>query len=170
MSIVAARELEEDARKYAGEAIRLDSQGAHGMAIQSYQKAISTLISLVRLYPDYKLNRHYMDKASIYQERVKAIQQAHGLVPQDTPREGASFSIIGPGGNGNGNGGANSDGGPSGAPHIAGGNGGSGTGGSSNRGPQMVPQLKASFNELVVREKPNVKWDDVIALDDAKRA
>jgi hypothetical protein len=34
----------------------------------------------------------------------------------------------------------------------------------------MVPQLKASFNELVVREKPNVKWDDVIGLDDAKRA
>src|SRR5579863_1882812 len=104
MSIVAARELEEDARKYAGEAIRLDSQGAHGMAIQSYQKAISTLIKLVRLYPDYKLNRHYMDKASIYQERVKAIQQAHGLVPQDTPQEGASFSIMGPSGNGNGSG------------------------------------------------------------------
>ena len=38
------------------------------------------------------------------------------------------------------------------------------------KGPQMVPQLKASFNELVIREKPNVKWDDVIGLDDAKRA
>ena len=62
MSVVAARELEEDARKYAGEAIRLDSQGAHGMAIQMYQKAISTLIKLVHLYPDYKLNRHYMER------------------------------------------------------------------------------------------------------------
>ena len=79
MSVVAARELEEDARKYAGEAIRLDSQGAHGMAIQMYQKAISTLIKLVHLYPDYKLNRHYMERAGLYQERVKAIQQAHGL-------------------------------------------------------------------------------------------
>src|SRR6266850_207259 len=126
MSIVAARELEEDARKYAGEAIRLDSQGAHGMAIQSYQKAISTLIKLVRLYPDYKLNRHYMDKASIYQERVKAIQQAHGLVPQDTPREGANFSVMGPSGNGNGNGSASADLGASGAALIAGGNGGNG--------------------------------------------
>src|ERR1700756_4373644 len=127
MSVVAARELEEDARKYAGEAIRLDSQGAHGMAIQSHQKAISTLIKLVRLYPDYKLNRHYMDKASIYQERVKAIQQAHGLVPQDTPREGANFSIMGPSGNGNGNGNGNShtDGGSSGAAVLSNGNGGS---------------------------------------------
>src|SRR6202022_1513554 len=39
-----------------------------------------------------------------------------------------------------------------------------------DKGPQMVPQLKSSFSELVVREKPKVKWDDVIGLDDAKRA
>jgi len=163
MSVVAARELEEDARKYASEAIRFDSQGAHGMAIQMYQKAISTLIKLVRLYPDYKLNKHYMDKASIYQERVRAIQQAHGLVPQDAPRDGesGSFPVIAPAGNGNGNGNGH-------AAHqdrveqpSAGGSG---------NGPQMVPQLKSSFNELVVREKPNVRWDDVIGLDDAKRA
>src|SRR5271169_1944652 len=168
MSVVAARELEEDARKYAGEAIRLDSQGAHGMAIQSYQKAISVLIKLVRLYPDYKLNRHYMDKASIYQERVKAIQQAHGLVPQDTPQEGSSFSIMGPSGSGNGNARAEQD-----APTsslLAGGSDRGNGNGSAARGPQMVPQLKASFSELVIKEKPNVKWDDVIGLDDAKRA
>src|SRR5450759_5236493 len=121
MSFVAARELEEDARKYAGEAIRFDSQGAHGTAIQMYQKVISTLIKLVRLYPDYSLNRHYMDKAGIYQERVKAIQQGNGLLPQDTPAEGATFPVIAP---------------------SAGGNG--------SRGSQMVPQLKASFDELVV--------------------
>ena len=92
MSVVAARELEEDARKYAGEAIRLDSQGAHGMAIQMYQKAISTLIKLVHLYPDYKLNRHYMERAGLYQERVKAIQQAHGLIPRDIQPEESTFT------------------------------------------------------------------------------
>ena len=171
MSVVAARELEEDARKYAGEAIRLDSQGAHGMAIQSYQKAISTLIKLVRLYPDYKLNRHYMDKASIYQERVKAIQQAHGLVPQDAPQEGsANFSIMGPSGSGRSSGRAEADA-PASALLSTGGERGNGNGnGAALKGPQMVPQLKASFNELVIREKPNVKWDDVIGLEDAKRA
>src|SRR5580658_1100167 len=111
MSVVAARELEEDARKYAGEAIRLDSQGAHGMAIQMYQKAISTLIKLVHLYPDYKLNRHYMERAGLYQERVKAIQQAHGLVPRDMQNDESSFTPVaiaggnaGGDGNGNGNG------------------------------------------------------------------
>ncbi len=155
MSVVAARELEEDARKYAGEAIRLDSQGAHGMAIQNYQRAISTLIKLVHLYPDYKLNRHYMERAGLYQERVKAIQQAHGLIPRDIQPEESTFTpmavptgAVAEGGNGH-------------APE--GGNGGS-------KGPQMVQQLKSSFNELVVKEKPNVRWDDVIGLDDAKRA
>jgi AAA+ superfamily predicted ATPase len=173
MSVVAARELEEDARKYAGDAIRLDSQGAHGMAIQSYQKAISTLIKLVRLYPDYKLNGNYMDKASIYQERVKAIQQAHGLVPQDAPQQSSNFSIMGPSGNGNGNGngGAHPEAETSSSTVLAGpSERGNGNGNGGVKGPQMVPQLKASFNELVIREKPNVKWDDVIGLDDAKRA
>jgi AAA+ superfamily predicted ATPase len=162
MSVVAARELEEDARKYAGEAIRLDSQGAHGMAIQMYQKAISTLIKLVHLYPDYKLNRHYMERAGLYQERVKAIQQAHGLLPRDMQNsDESSFTPIaiaggnvGAEGNGNGHAGEN----------------GNGNGNGGAKGPQMVQQLKASFNELVIKEKPNVKWDDVIGLEDAKTA
>jgi SpoVK/Ycf46/Vps4 family AAA+-type ATPase len=76
-----------------------------------------------------------------YQERVKAIQLAHGLVPQDQSEEASSQALSG-GGNENG----------------------------SSKGPQVVQQLKASFSELVVREKPAVKWDDVIGLDDAKRA
>ncbi|MGD0638322.1 MAG: AAA family ATPase [Nitrososphaerales archaeon] len=153
MSVVAARELEEDARKYAGEAIRLDSQGAHGMAIQNYQRAISTLIKLVHLYPDYKLNRHYMERAGLYQERVKAIQQAHGLIPRDIQPEETTFTPMAvPTGSVAENGNA-----------TEGGNG-------AAKGPQMVQQLKSSFNELVVKEKPNVRWDDVIGLDDAKRA
>lgn len=31
--MVAIRELEEDAKSYASEAIRMDSKGAHGLAI-----------------------------------------------------------------------------------------------------------------------------------------
>ena len=92
MSVVAAKELEDDAKKYAAEAIRLDSQGAHGMAIQMYQKAISTLVKLVHLYPDYRLNKQYTERAMAYQERVKAIQAAHGILPRDEP-EGDSDSV-----------------------------------------------------------------------------
>jgi SpoVK/Ycf46/Vps4 family AAA+-type ATPase len=147
MSVVAAKELEDDAKKYASEAIRLDSQGAHGMAIQMYQKAISTLVKLVHLYPDYRLNRQYTERAMAYQERVKAIQAAHGLLPQDQPSEEEWT--------------------PAGKAQVSG-----PTNNSSNsgKGPQVVQQLKASFSELVVTEKPDVKWDDVVGLEDCKGA
>ena len=144
MSVIAAKELEDDAKKYASEAIRLDSQGAHGMAIQMYQKAISTLVRLVHLYPDYRLNRQYTERAMAYQERVRAIQAAHGLLPHDdapetdfSPQEAGSHQT-------------NSASGP--------------------KGPQVVQQLKASFSELVITEKPDVKWNDVVGLEDCKGA
>ncbi len=149
MSVVAAKELEDDAKKYASEAIRLDSQGAHGMAIQMYQKAISTLVKLVHLYPDYRLNKQYTERAMAYQERVKAIQAAHGLLPQD---QGPEFDWTPPTTGGGGNGGATSN------------------NQNSPKGPQVVQQLKASFSELVITEKPDVKWDDVIGLEDCKQA
>jgi len=142
MSVVAAKELEDDAKKYASEAIRLDSQGAHGMAIQMYQKAISTLVQLVHLYPDYRLNRQYTERAMAYQERVKAIQAAHGLLPQDQAPE---IEYTAPDGQG--------------------------TAKTANgKGPQVVQQLKASFSELVITEKPDVRWDDVVGLEDCKQA
>jgi AAA+ superfamily predicted ATPase len=148
--VVAAKELEDDAKKYASEAIRLDSQGAHGMAIQMYQKAISTLVKLVHLYPDYRLNKQYTERAMAYQERVKAIQAAHGLLPPDSSQEPGwtPGTVVGKPG--------------SGAPPTSSPN--------SPAGPQVVQQLKASFNELVVTEKPDVKWDDVIGLEDCKQA
>ncbi len=153
MSVVAAKELEDDAKKYASEAIRLDSQGAHGMAIQMYQKAISTLVKLVHLYPDYRLNRQYTERAMAYQERVKAIQAAHGLLPQD---QGPEFDWTPPA-----TGGANGNGGGAGPTNAS---------ANSAKGPQVVQQLKASFSELVITEKPDVKWDDVIGLEDCKQA
>ena len=146
--MVAAKELEDDAKKYASEAIRLDSQGAHGMAIQMYQKAISTLVKLVHLYPDYRLNKQYTERAMAYQERVKAIQAAHGLIPQDQAPE-AEWT-------------PQSAGKPGAVPGTSSPN--------SQAGPQVVQQLKASFSELVVTEKPDVKWDDVIGLEDCKQA
>ncbi|MEM3382959.1 MAG: AAA family ATPase [Nitrososphaerales archaeon] len=136
--MVAARELEEAAGKYASEAIRLDSQGAHGMAIVMYQKAISALIKLAQLYPEYKLNKLYLERATTYQERIKALQAAHGLI-QDNSQfvDSKKHSDIDT---------------------------------SSGRGLKIVESLKASYDELVLKEKPNVKWDEVIGLDDAKRA
>lgn len=43
---LAPQELENNASKYASEAIKFDSQGARGMAITHYQHAIDSLVKL----------------------------------------------------------------------------------------------------------------------------
>ena len=75
--------LEEAASKHASDAIKADSEARYGQAISSYQKAISTLMRLVQLYPEYKLNQIYLQRAMAYQERIKALQSARGLMPPD---------------------------------------------------------------------------------------
>ncbi|HEY7735031.1 MAG TPA: AAA family ATPase, partial [Nitrososphaera sp.] len=144
---LAPQELENSASKYAAEAIRLDSQGSRGMAIQSYQRAIEALVKLVQIYPDYKLNKVYMERATAYQNRIKALQMSHGL-----EEEGSSPSQIdnSTARNEPSNGHANKPSGPS---------------RSGN-----VETLKADFDDLVMKEKPNVSWNEVIGLEDAKRA
>lgn len=145
MSESAAKVLESAAQKYASEAIRFDSQGARGMAIKNYQNAIQTLVQLAQLYPDYKLNPMYLQRAQLYQERVKALQTAHGIEPpsEDSESPLGKFTFSPP---------ANKA-----AP-------------SSGKSPQVVQQLKASYNDLIMKEKPNIKWDEVVGLEDAKKA
>lgn len=141
---LAPQELENSASKYAAEAIRLDSQGSRGMAIQSYQRAIEALVKLVQIYPDYKLNKVYMERANAYQNRIKALQMSHGIEDEErpTPIEGSEKPV-----NGNGKGSA--------PPSAKAGN---------------VETLKADFDDLVMKDKPKVSWEEVIGLDDAKRA
>ncbi len=120
----ASQELERAATNYASEAVRLDKQGSRGMAITMYQKAIETLLSIVQLYPDYGLNKVYIQRAMAYQERVKVLQGGMPLKPEEDRM-------------------------PDGSPPEAG---------------------KASYDELIVQEKPNVKWPEVIGLEPAKKA
>ncbi|HEY4699164.1 MAG TPA: AAA family ATPase [Nitrososphaerales archaeon] len=106
------------------------------MAIQSYQRAIATLIKLSQLYPNYELNKLYLGRANAYQERISALTSAHG------------YSIMESHGDNE--------------PEVI--------GGSSSKSPQVVQALKASYEELIIKEKPNVSWSDVIGVGDAKRA
>ena len=80
---LAPQELENTASRYAAEAIKLDSQGSHSVAILSYQRASDALVRLVEIYPEYKLNRVYLERASAYQNRIKALQMANGLLDDD---------------------------------------------------------------------------------------
>ncbi len=125
----APEQLEKAATGYALEAIRLDKQNSKGMAITMYQRAVETLLKLVQLYPEYSLNKVYIQRAIAYQDRIKILQGKVGSVEsQSQPLrkvEGVTAS----------------DGGE-----------------------------EASYDELILKEKPNVNWEQVVGLENAKRA
>lgn len=125
---MAPQELENTASKYAAEAIKLDSQGARGMAITNYQKAIGALAQLLRLYPDNKLNRVYTERANAYQNRIKALQMTRGVDVEP---------VVDP---------------------------------KASPAEQKASIDRRDFEQLVLKEKPDVNWEEVIGLDDAKNA
>ncbi len=129
---LAPQELENNASKYASDAIRLDSQGARGMAIANYQKAIDSLVKLIHLYPDNKLNKVYTERCRAYENRIKALQMVHGVNlepavdPNATPSE--------------------------------------------QKAQLDKKRDEDDFDDLVMKEKPDISWKEVIGLDDAKNA
>ena len=140
--ILAPQELENSASKYAAEAIRLDSQGSRLKAIQFYQRAIEALNKLIQIYPEYKLNKIYLERSNAYLNRIKSLQMSNVLEDEEGK---ADDNIVG-------NDADNSD------RKI----------GSEMRKPKE--SLGEEFDSLIMKEKPNISWDDVVGLDDAKRA
>jgi len=88
----ASHELEKAATAYALDAVRMDKQGQKGRAITLYQKAIESLLQLVQLYPEYGLNKVYVQRAIAYQERIKALQ---GVVSSSEMRAEANNDAAG---------------------------------------------------------------------------
>jgi SpoVK/Ycf46/Vps4 family AAA+-type ATPase len=129
---LAPQELENNASKYASDAIKLDSQGARGMAIANYQKAIDSLVKLIHLYPDNKLNKVYTERCRAYENRIKALQMTRGVDlepavdPNATPAE--------------------------------------------QKAQLEKKKDEDDFDDLVMKEKPDISWKEVIGLDDAKNA
>jgi SpoVK/Ycf46/Vps4 family AAA+-type ATPase len=140
--ILAPQELENSASKYAAEAIRLDSQGSRLKAIQFYQRAIEALNKLIQIYPEYKLNKIYLERSNAYLNRIKSLQMSNVL--EDEEGKGDENIVN--------NDADNCD------RRI----------GSEMRKPKE--SLGEEFDSLIMKEKPNISWDDVIGLDDAKRA
>ncbi len=144
---LAPQELENSASKYAAEAIRLDSEGSNGQAISAYQRAVEALVKLVQIYPDYKLNKIYMERASSYQNRIKALQMSNPLYDSDTIKAGQSDqkpanptnSILN---------------------NMQ----------SAKKKNEPNGGYNLDFEELLMTDKPKVSWNEVIGLDDAKRA
>src|SRR3990172_5295439 len=126
----ASNELERAATAYALDAVRLDKQGQKGRAITLYQKAIESLLQLVQLYPEYGLNKVYVQRAIAYQERIKSLQGS--VSPQDVRAEIERDAEA--------------------------------------SGVEKATPESGKAEELVITEKPQVKWDEVVGLDTAKKA
>jgi SpoVK/Ycf46/Vps4 family AAA+-type ATPase len=126
----ASQELEKAATAYALDAVRLDRQGAKGRAIAMYQKAIESLLQLVQLYPEYSLNKVYIQRAIAYQERIKALQ---GAVSSADMRMDVDAR-------------------------------------GTEDGERTTQGGKSSYEELIISEKPDVGWEEVVGLDTAKKA
>jgi len=129
--VSASQELEKAATAYALDAVKMDKQGNKGRAITLYQKAIESLLQLVQLYPEYGLNKVYVQRAIAYQERIKALQGSVSPadVRMEMEREAEESGVE-----------------------------------------KATPESKGNGEELVVTEKPMVKWEEVVGLDTAKKA
>jgi SpoVK/Ycf46/Vps4 family AAA+-type ATPase len=127
---LAPQELENSASKYASDAIKFDSQGARGMAIANYQKAIDSLVKLMRLYPNSKLNPIYKERTHSYQKRIRALQESRGVEPAIDPKASPE----------------------------------------EQRAHLKRHQDKNDVEDMIMKEKPNVSWEEVVGLDDAKNA
>ncbi len=154
---LAPQVLENSASKFAAEAIRLDSQGSHNEAIEYYQRAIEALIRLVQIYPEYKLNRIYTERANAYQNRIKALLVSQIPITEKslTTRESESkrapvtkkdteTSVDRTKGLEN---------------HF-----------SDQNENTRTDTERMDFDDLIMKEKPKVSWGEVIGLEDAKRA
>jgi SpoVK/Ycf46/Vps4 family AAA+-type ATPase len=128
---LAPQEIEKSASRYASDAIKYDSQGARGMAIAHYQKAIDALFKLLHLYPDSKLNKIYRERMKSYQDRIKILQSTHGVdfEPAVDPKASPETQQAG-----------------------------------------ITKTREDTFDDMVMKEKPNVHWSDVVGIDDAKNA
>ncbi len=127
---MAPQELEKSASQYATAAIKYDSQGARGMAVAHYQKAIDSLLKLMHLYPDSKLNKIYTERMKSYKTRIEVLQ-ANGIGIEPTVDPTAS---------------------------------------PQEQKASLAKNTQDNFNDMVMREKPDVKWLDVVGVDDAKNA
>ena len=127
---MAPQELEKNASQFATAAIKYDSQGARGMAVTHYQKAIDSLLKLMHLYPDSKLNKIYTERMKSYKTRIEVLQ-ANGIGIEPTVDPTAS---------------------------------------PQEQKASLAKNAQNNFDDMVMREKPEVKWRDVVGIDDAKNA
>ncbi len=121
MAVSSAEYLENIARGYVVQALKLERQGEYGKAAKYYRKASSVLRKLVQLYPDMGLVHVYKEWIVSYERRAKELEAMD--------REGLRIG-----------GGDNSQ------------------------------QVASEVENMIVKEKSGVTFDDIADLEEAKEA
>jgi len=85
---MALNVLEELARKYAQQAVSADRSGNREIAIIYYNKAVDTLMKIVRLYPDNPLTKVYLTMIKEYKERAEQLKNLSVSVPVEGEEQG----------------------------------------------------------------------------------
>jgi SpoVK/Ycf46/Vps4 family AAA+-type ATPase len=70
--------LENEAMKYAADAVKYDKMGDKDKATDAYKRAVEQLTRLIKLYPDYTFNKFYVEKVTTYQERIRLLKSEDG--------------------------------------------------------------------------------------------
>ena len=70
--------LENEAMKYAADAVKYDKMGDKEKAADAYKRAVEQLTRLIKLYPDYTFNKFYVEKVTTYQERIRLLKSEDG--------------------------------------------------------------------------------------------
>ena len=70
--------LENEAMKYAADAVKYDKMGDKDKAADAYKRAVEQLTRLIKLYPDYTFNKFYVEKVTTYQERIRLLKSEDG--------------------------------------------------------------------------------------------
>ncbi|KAL0250999.1 hypothetical protein GEMRC1_000213 [Eukaryota sp. GEM-RC1] len=150
MSSSAAANFRTKGIEIINNAAALDHAGDHANALQLYLQGIEYLFQSIKFEKNESFKSGLRTKVTQYLDRVEELKQMKAK-PQPVPQGGGSNKPKGNSKKGSGK--SNDD-----------------KGSDKEEDDSESGKLKGALESAIVREKPNVKWDDVAGLELAKEA
>ena len=122
-------------------AIEADKEGDYEKALEIYQLALKEFLHIIKWEKNPKSKEMIKAKAAEYMERAEKLKNFVG--EKDSGAGGGKPGLVGVNGAGKGKGGGDS-------------------------GDDENKKLKDALSGSIMTEKPNVRWEDIAGLEDAK--
>ncbi len=148
--------FKEQAIEFVRQAVAEDNAGNYAKAFPLYMNALEYFKTHLKYEKNPKIKEAITHKFTEYLRRAEEIR-----------------AVLDEGGAGGGGPTVNGDGAlvvkPKSKPRSKDGGGGGDGGGGDGEDPEQT-KLRSGLNSAIIREKPNVKWEDVAGLESAKQA